>query len=111
MRDPQIASIKARVGARRGRNIGRVAAARHLLTLVYYGLRDGEIRCLVTSGVDRATAIGQLGNGMTHHLVRSSQMSELPVVVTARLHVTRHCGVTKVCPGTRTAGCHHLDSN
>ena len=46
VRDPQIASIKARVGARRGRNIGRVAAARQLLTLVYYGLRDGEIRCL-----------------------------------------------------------------
>ena len=35
-------------------------------------------------------------------------MSELPVVVTARLHVTRRCGVTKVCPGTRHAGCHHL---
>jgi transposase len=48
VRDPQIASVKARVGARRGRNIGRVAAARHLLTLVYYGLRDGEIRCLAT---------------------------------------------------------------
>jgi len=48
VRDPQIASVKARVGARRGRNIGRVAAARHLLTLVYYGLRDGEIRCLKT---------------------------------------------------------------
>lgn len=46
VRDPQIASVKARVGARRGRNIGRVAAARRLLTLVYYGLRDGEIRCL-----------------------------------------------------------------
>jgi transposase len=46
VRDPKIASIKTRVGARRGRNIGRVAAARHLLTLVYYGLRDGEIRCL-----------------------------------------------------------------
>jgi transposase len=46
VRDPQIASVKTRVGARRGRNIGRVAAARHLLTLVYYGLRDGEIRCL-----------------------------------------------------------------
>jgi transposase len=45
-RDPQIARVKARIGARRGRNIGRVAAARHLLTLVYYGLRDGEIRCL-----------------------------------------------------------------
>jgi transposase len=46
VRDPKIAHVKARVGDRRGRNIGRVAAARHLLTLVYYGLRDGEIRCL-----------------------------------------------------------------
>lgn len=35
-----------RVGDRRGPNIGRVAAARKLLTLVYYGLRDGHIRCL-----------------------------------------------------------------
>jgi transposase len=35
-----------RVARRRGRNIGRVAAARKLLTLVYYGLRDGSIRCL-----------------------------------------------------------------
>jgi transposase len=35
-----------RIAERRGRNIGRVAAARKLLTLVYYGLRDGEIRCL-----------------------------------------------------------------
>ncbi|MGH9123095.1 MAG: IS110 family transposase [Acidimicrobiales bacterium] len=35
-----------RVADRRGRNIGRVAAARKLVTLVYYGLRDGEIRCL-----------------------------------------------------------------
>lgn len=26
--------------------IGKVAAARKLLTLVYYGLRDGHIRCL-----------------------------------------------------------------
>jgi hypothetical protein len=48
VRDPRIARVKARVGGRRGRNIGRVAAARHLLTLVYYGLRDGEIRCLAT---------------------------------------------------------------
>ena len=35
--------------ARRGtqaRNIAKVAAARRLLTLVYYGLRDGQIRCL-----------------------------------------------------------------
>ena len=38
------------VGERRGTQIGRVAAARKLLTLVYYGLRDGEIRCLVQTG-------------------------------------------------------------
>jgi transposase len=35
-----------RVAQRRGTMIARVAAARKLLTLVYYGLRDGEIRCL-----------------------------------------------------------------
>jgi transposase len=35
-----------RIAAKRGRKIARVAAARKLLTLVYYGLRDGEIRCL-----------------------------------------------------------------
>ena len=38
-----------RIAERRGRNIARVAAARKLLTLVYYGLRDGEIRCLADS--------------------------------------------------------------
>ena len=48
-RDPRANAVKVRVGARRGHNIGRVAAARHLLTLVYYGLRDGEIRCLATA--------------------------------------------------------------
>ena len=42
----RLTAVKARVGARRGANIGRVAAARHLLTLVYYGMRDGHIRCL-----------------------------------------------------------------
>lgn len=35
-----------RVAERRGKNKGRVAAARKVLTLVYYGLRDGEIRSL-----------------------------------------------------------------
>jgi transposase len=38
------------VGERRGTRIGRVAAARKLLILVYYGLRDGEIRCLTETG-------------------------------------------------------------
>jgi transposase len=35
-----------RIADRRGRNKARVAVARKLLTLVYYGLRDGEIRCV-----------------------------------------------------------------
>jgi hypothetical protein len=35
-----------RIAARRGKNKARVAVARNVLTLVYYGLRDGEIRSL-----------------------------------------------------------------
>jgi len=34
------------IARRRGRNVAKVAIARQLLTLCYYGLRDGEIRCL-----------------------------------------------------------------
>ena len=37
---------RARIAERRGRNIATVAVARKLLTLVYYGLRDGHIRAL-----------------------------------------------------------------
>ena len=35
-----------RIAKRRGRTIAKVAIARKLLTLCYYVLRDGEIRCL-----------------------------------------------------------------
>lgn len=35
-----------RIAARRGKKIARVAAARRLLSLVFYGMRDGTIRCL-----------------------------------------------------------------
>jgi transposase len=41
-----------RIADRRGTGIGRVAAARKLLTLVYYGLRDGQIRCLVPAPME-----------------------------------------------------------
>jgi transposase len=34
------------IARRRGRKVAKVALARKLLTLCYYGLRDGEIRCL-----------------------------------------------------------------
>jgi transposase len=38
-----------RIAKRRGRKVARVAIARQILTLCYYGLRDGEIRCLKAS--------------------------------------------------------------
>ena len=43
------------IAKRRGRKIAKVAIARKLLTLCYYGLRDGEIRCLKRLG--RASAM------------------------------------------------------
>jgi transposase len=45
----KLSADKARIIERRGRNIGKVAAARKLLTLVYYGLRDGHIRSLAAA--------------------------------------------------------------
>jgi len=41
-----LTEARTRIAARRGRNIATVAVARKLLTLVYYGLRDGHIRAL-----------------------------------------------------------------
>jgi transposase len=41
-----LVSSRARIGERRGRNVATVAVARKLLTLVYYGLRDGHVRAL-----------------------------------------------------------------
>jgi len=41
-----LADARSRLGERRGRNIATVAVARKLLTLVFYGLRDGHIRAL-----------------------------------------------------------------
>lgn len=44
--DPHLGDVLGRLRERRGRGIARVAVARRILTLVYYGLRDGEIRSL-----------------------------------------------------------------
>ena len=52
--EPKINQIRTRISDRRGRpgqpgsgrNIAKVAAARTLLSLVYYGLPDGHIRAL-----------------------------------------------------------------
>src|SRR5262249_42560170 len=35
-----------RIAKRRGKQVAKVAIARKILTLCFYGLRDGEIRCL-----------------------------------------------------------------
>jgi transposase len=43
---PKLKADYERIAERRGKYRARVAVARKLLTLVYYGLRDGEIRCL-----------------------------------------------------------------
>jgi transposase len=43
---PKLKADYHRIAQRRGVNIARTAVARKLLTLVYYGLRDGELRCL-----------------------------------------------------------------
>jgi transposase len=43
---PKLQADYHRLAERRGISKARVAVARKLLTLVYYGLRDGEIRCL-----------------------------------------------------------------
>jgi transposase len=42
----RLGRVRDQVAQRRGRNIGTVAAARELIELVFYGLRDGHIRCL-----------------------------------------------------------------
>jgi transposase len=48
---PRLAGDFRRIAERRGTNKARVAVARKVLTLVYYGLRDGEIRCLAQTQV------------------------------------------------------------
>ncbi len=43
-----VGQIRDRIGAKRGRNIGTVAAARRQLQYVFYALRDGHVRALGT---------------------------------------------------------------
>jgi len=50
----RLGTVRDRVAAHRGRNIGVVAAARELIVLVFYGLRDGRIRCLTPAAAPAA---------------------------------------------------------
>ena len=45
----RLGAYRDRVAERRGRNIGTVAAARELIELVYYALRDGTVRRLAAA--------------------------------------------------------------
>jgi transposase len=47
---PHLQDQYRRIAERRGKQKARVAVARRLLTLVFYGLRDGTIRSLQPSG-------------------------------------------------------------
>jgi hypothetical protein len=49
---PKLKADYERIAERRGKYRARVAVARKLLTLVYYGLRDGEIRCLTKAACE-----------------------------------------------------------
>jgi transposase len=46
----KVGGIRDRVAARRGRNIGAVAAARQQIEYVFYALRDGHVRALRRPG-------------------------------------------------------------
>jgi transposase len=48
-----------RIVKRRGSKIAKVAVARQILTLCYYGLRDGEIRCLKHQPIDNDDELAQ----------------------------------------------------
>ena len=56
-KDSVIGGAKNAIITRRGKeakNIAKAAAARKLLTLVFYGMRDGQIRCLAKTPPDPA---------------------------------------------------------
>jgi transposase len=52
----RIGDFRNQVAARRGKNIGTVAAARRQLEYVYYALRDGHVRALTPTDGATATA-------------------------------------------------------
>jgi hypothetical protein len=59
---PQIRQLATDFPKRRGRKIAKVAIAREILTLAFYGLRDGEIRCLARRS--RASAKEKLADAV-----------------------------------------------
>ena len=88
-----LAAHYRKIAKRRGKNKARVAFARKVLTLVYYGLRDGEIRCLAPAQSGVTLGHGQAASsriGMTHHH-RAGASRELiePTLVVAHDRIMR----------------------
>ena len=52
-----------RIKRRRGSKVAKVAVAREILTLCYYGLRDGEIRRLETAAARANSALAMASSG------------------------------------------------
>ena len=87
----KISADKQRIEARRGKNIAKVAAARKLLTLVYYGLRDGHIRALA----HRQGGVSTSGRNPR----AAAQLSDPRTIgVVARLIDPACCHRTAPCP-------------
>ena len=70
-----VGQIRERVGDRRGRNIGVVAAARRQLEFVFYALRDHHVRALQGT---------QTGGGMTHRHPNSWPVRVVQVMTPTR---------------------------
>ena len=96
-----------RLEPRRGKNIAKVAAARKLLTLVYYGLRDGHIRCPgPTRRERRSGAARRRGRGWSDphpRVARSTTLIDphLAAAVTTPCHQPSHLRDTFCTNGFR----------
>ena len=64
----RLAAVRDRVAARRGRNIGTVAAARELVEMIFYALRDHHVRRLARPAARRRDHQGfTIGAGRNCH--------------------------------------------
>lgn len=69
-----------RIAKRRGRPIAKVAVSRKILTLCFYGLRDGEIRCLASGARSRAKPTA---GALTHTAANGNARASSRAVMTS----------------------------
>lgn len=61
--DGPLKTTYERIKHRRGSKVAKVAVAREILTLCYYGLRDGEIRRLEAAAARASSAFAMASSG------------------------------------------------